>query len=212
MSNFPGKWFDFNNHKELRRLRNDMKDTFGLKLQIATSIVIAIVSFFLSEYISEADVWVQILFCVILCVIVLLIFLLPFFIKQCMLKARCNVIIKGKDAISLFDDEIVYNILVACEYYNSMQSIPKNELREELLAFYKLEIEYYISESIKKLLLFSSNCTAIFGNKKNQISKARICNILALIDKLLNNPDIMLDNIVREDYVLFCNVISDLDI
>lgn len=40
-----------------------------------------------------------------------------------------NVIIKGKDATSVFDDEIVFNILVACEYYNCKKNITENDLK-----------------------------------------------------------------------------------
>lgn len=49
MSNFPKKWLEFNKHKELRRLRNDLKDTFELKIQIASSVIFEVISLFLDK-------------------------------------------------------------------------------------------------------------------------------------------------------------------
>lgn len=211
MSNFPSKWFDFTNHKELKRLRADIKDTFSLKLQIAASVIITIITFFLDKYIHNSSWKIQCLFCVSLCIIVLLIFILPSIIAFLSLKSRCNILIKGKDAVSLFDDEIVYNVLVASEYYNSKEKIPNNELRAELNNFYTLEIQYYLSESIKKLSLFSSSCVTIFGNKKNQISKQRAENIIQLITTLSKQATLSLDKETMEKFDIFCASIKSLE-
>lgn len=210
MSNFPSKWFEFNNHKELRRLRDDFNDTLELKIQIAFSVILAIVSFFIERYISCLKVSFQIVFFVLLCLIVLLIFLLPYIIKKISVRKRCNVLIKGKGATSLFDDEIVYSILVACEYYNSKQAIPDNELKYEIEKFYMLEIRYYITESIKRLSLFTSSCTSIFGKRNNQISIQRVKNIIALIDILLEHSGVELEGTVKRDYMIFCDSIKQI--
>lgn len=208
MSNFPSKWFDFANYKELKRLRNDVKDTFSLKIQIAASIIVAIMSFFLDGYIKEMCGKMQILFCFLICATVILIFILPSIYRFISLRVRSNVLIKGKDAVSVFDDEIVYNVLVACEYYNSKSTIPDTVLKSELESFYTLEISYYITESIKMLSLFSANCGGIFGDGENKISKQRVDNIVGLINELVTSNGVSLDRSTRDSYEVFCKMIN----
>lgn len=208
MSSFPSKWFDFTNHKELMRLRRDVNNTLSLKLQIASSVIIAIISFFMTEYIKECHVWVQVVFCTALCILVGLIFILPSAISFWKLKRRCNVLIKGKDAVNIFDDEIVYSVLVACEYYNARESIPNSELKKDLELFYDIEIKYYISESIKRLKEFSANSPAIFGDGKNKISKERANNIVNMINILLDKANIKLDKVLQNDFMTFCECIK----
>lgn len=203
MTSFPSKWFDFTNHKELKRLRHDINNTLSLKLQIAASVIVAIISFFMSTYLNGAEKWKQFAFCSVLCIIVGLIFILPPLISYWRLKQRCNVLIKGKDAVSIFDDEIVYNVLVACEYYNARKGIPGSDLKCDMELFYDIEIKYYISESIKRLKEFSANSPVIFGDGENKISKERANNIANMIDVLLNTIDIHLDNAIREDFNTF---------
>ena len=118
MNDFPGKWFDFTNHKEIRRLRNDLNDSISLKLQIASSIIVAIISFFLQSTIANTTVCIRMIVCAILCLVVLLIFLLPLIIDKINDLRIHNIIINGKDAVTLFDDVVTYNVLVASEYYN----------------------------------------------------------------------------------------------
>lgn len=85
---------------------------------------------------------------------------------------RCNIIIKGRDAASLFNDEIVYNILVACEYYNSMQAFIDNDLKCKIKNFYVLEIKYYITKLLSKIS--HSNCT-----HKNNVYLAKNYTLLS---------------------------------
>ena len=208
MSSFPSKWFEFTNHKELRRLRRDINNTLSLKLQIASSVIIAIISFFMTEYIKECSMWVQVIFCTALCILVALVFVLPSAISYWKLKRRCNVLIKGKDAVNIFDDEIVYSVLVACEYYSARKSIPDSELKNDIELFYDIEIKYYISESIKRLKEFSANSPAIFGDGKNKISKERANNIVNMIDILIEKANIQLDKALQEDFKIFCECIK----
>lgn len=200
MNDFPGKWFDFTNHKEIRRLRNDLNDSISLKLQIASSIIVAIISFFLQSTIANTTVCIRMIVCAILCLVVLLIFLLPLIIDKINDLRIHNIIINGKDAVTLFDDVVTYNVLVASEYYNCRIKIPKNELNEELGKFYNIEIKYYITESIKILSLFAARSTQIIGNKNNQIPVERIYNILELINILLNDDMVEVDESIVKDF------------
>ena len=201
MQNFPSKWFEFTNHKELIRLRKDLNNSFALKIEIAASIIVAIVSVFLQKTIDNAETYVKILFCVVLCLFVVLIFLFPFFLKFIKNKKRNNILIKGKDAINLFDDEITYNVLVATEYYSLLESVSvkDSKLKDELINFYNLEIKYYIKESVDILNLFFANFDLIVGEKNNQISKERIINVLNMINTLIENCNITLDYDMQKD-------------
>lgn len=194
MANFPSKWFDFTNSKEIKRMRKDLNDTLALKIEISVSIILTIVSFFFGEYFKKLNMGYQILIYSIICVIILLIFFAPNIFKYFSIKKHCNVIIKGKDAVAIFDDEIVYNVLVAAEYSNSKSNIPQNKINSELVSFYEIEIEYYITTAIDQLLQFNTNYHKIVGSKKNQISKKRLQNILNLIDSIVAFNNIKLDS------------------
>ena len=205
---FPSKWFEFSNHKELRRLRKDINDTSSLKIQIAASIMLAIVAFVFDAYITTADLCIQILICSFLCIGVALIFTLPLIIKRFKLRKRCNIIINGKDAINIFDDEVLYSDLVACEYSNMKTAITCDSLKEEYEKFYNIEIKYYITESIKKLVQFSSSSSTIFGNNENQIPLERIQNVVNMIDFVVKTSGITLDAELQVDYETFCQTVK----
>lgn len=184
MPNFPSKWFDFTTNKEIKRIRKDINSTLVLKIEISTSIILTIIAFCFSEHIKNLDTIWQVCICCSMCLIVLLIFFTPYILKWISTKRNGNVIIKGKDAVSIFDDEIVYDVLVASEYYNSIELIKKNKIEDDLKAFYNIEIEYYLRKSIDELLKFNTNYSRIFGNKKNQIPLERLKNILNLIKSI----------------------------
>ena len=203
MYNFPGKWFDFTTSKEIKRMRQDVNSTLSLKIEIATSIVLTIVAFFFSEHINTLSISWQIIICTFICAVVLAIFFTPVIIKAISLRKNCNIIINGKNAISIFDDEIVYNVLVAAEYYNCLDRIRTDSVGDNLKNFYKIEIEYYISTSISKLLDFNSNHLSIFGEGENKISQARIKNIIDLMNSIIANTGIKLGDEMNKDYVEF---------
>ena len=194
MANFPSKWFDFTTIKEIKRIRKDINSTLSLKIEIATSIILTIIAFCFSEYIHNLDTLWQVLICILTCLFVLFIFFTPNIIKMISSKKHGNIIVKGKNAIATFDDDIVYNVLVAAEYFNSIEQIKSNSIRKDLIAFYYIEIEYYLSKAIGELLQFNANYTEIFGNQKSQISLARLKNVLDLIDSIRSCSGIKLDN------------------
>lgn len=205
---FPSKWFEFSNHKELRRLRKDINDTFELKIQIATSIMLAIVAFVFDSYIKCFKPWLQILICVLLCLGVALIFTLPTIIKHFKLRKRCNIIINGKDAINIFDDEILYSVLVACEYSNIKTNISSEALKDEYEKFYNIEIKYYITESIKRLIKFSDSASTIFGDHDNQIPFERIYNVVGMINFVIKTSNLAIENELLVDFNTFCQTIG----
>ena len=184
MPNFPSKWFDFTTNKEIKRIRKDINSTLALKIEISTSIILTIIAFCFSEHIKNLDMVWQVCICFSMCLIVFLIFFTPYILKWISTKRHGNVIVKGKDAVSTFDDEIVYNVLVASEYYNSIELIKKNMIEDDLKAFYNIEIEYYLIKAIDEILKFNTNYSRIFGNKKNQIPLERLKNILDLIKSI----------------------------
>ena len=144
-----------------------------------------------------------------LCVTVGILFL-PYIIKWISRRKKANLIINGKDANSLFDDEVVYDIMVACEYFQDKISIPNTILTNELNEFYDIEIAYYVDCAIKKLILFAPNYSKIFGRGVNQISFKRFDNIKNLTNVLIEQLQIHLDNNVATQYEALCNRIEKL--
>lgn len=201
MANFPSKWFDFLNQKELKRLRRDVNNNFWLKLQIAISVVIAICSIVFSDRIKELCLVAQIILAVGLCLLVTFVFGFPFIAKRISILRYNNNKISPKAASTIFDEEIVYNVLVASEFYE-IYITTGGSLSAELQEFYSIEIEYYLTTAISKLVSFNSNMVNIIGNEKILSSK-RIKNITKIIDRLLVLNNITLDNTTMEDYTLF---------
>lgn len=194
MSNFPSKWFDFTTNKEIKRIRKEINSTLALKIEVSTSIILTIIAFCFSEYIHDLDVKWQVTICAIMSFTILLIFFTPNLLKWISIKQHGNIIIKGKDAVSVFDDEIVYCVLVAAEYYNSIENIKQNKIESDLKAFYNIEIQYYLNKSIDDILAFNSNYTNIFGNKQNQIPLDRLKNILDLINSIITSSGVKILN------------------
>ncbi len=208
MANFPSKWYDFNNHKQLKKIRDDLNNTHSLRIQIAASLIVAIISFVLGDYVKKWDWYFQLLFCLGLSLVIVGVLFYPYVVKTIMNKLQSNIIINGKDAISLFDDEIVYDILVASEYFENRNLIPDSDLSNELKTFYDIEMEYYLKSSIEKLLLFLPNYPEVFGNGKKQISINRFNNITKLIDTLISKGPVILDDDLLSSYKSLCKDVS----
>ncbi len=206
MANFPSKWLDFTTNKEIKRLRKDVNDTLSLKIEISVSIILTIIAFCFSEYIGKMKPICQTLVCISMCLIILVIFFYPCVKKYLSQKKHCNIIIEGRDAVSIFDEEIVYNVLVAAEYHNSKINLNENQIKQDLLNFYDIEIRYYLLLAIEQLLQFNVNKSEIFGDKKNQISTVRVKNILALINSIIKDSQITIDKTKLEMFKDFCTM------
>lgn len=202
MANFPSKWFDFLNQKELKRLRKDVNNTLWLKIQIATSVIIAICTLIFSDSIKGLDLRWQIGISVGLSFIVILVFCMPWIIKQISLLRINNSLINGKTASTIFDEEIVYNVLVASEFYEIYNNTASSngKLSNELKEFYEIEVEYYVKTAIEKLNSFASNLVNIVGSAKYQISVQRIKNIIQMIDLIVSDMKITIDDELLDDY------------
>ena len=202
MANFPSKWFDFLNQKELKRLRKDVNNTLWLKIQIATSVIIAICTLIFSDSIKGLDLGWQIGISVGLSFIVILVFCMPWIIKQISLLRINNSLINGKTASTIFDEEIVYNVLVASEFYEIYNNTASSngKLSNELKEFYEIEVEYYVKTAIEKLNSFASNLVNIVGSAKYQISVQRIKNIIQMIDLIVSDMKITIDDELLDDY------------
>lgn len=200
MNNFPSKWYDFINHKELKRLRKDINDTFSLRIEIAVSIILMIISCFLETQIDSWSLCSKVIWCIIFCLIVAAFFILPIVFRWYSLHHRSNVFINGKEAKSIFDEEIVYDVLVASEYCNIKKQSTDSSLKNELDIFYSIEIKYYIDTSVEKLTSFNSNFDNIFGNEKHKIPLKRIDNIIKLINAIIDSENIEIDGDLKEDF------------
>ena len=199
---YPSKWLDFPNQKEIRRLRRDINNTTLLKLQILASVIVAIVTLFLTNVVKDTPIHLQIILCVALCLLTALIFVAPAIIKKIKSSRMGNVLIKGKDAVGIFDDEITYNVLTACEYCRFLTDKSENELNNHLQVFYRLEIAYYLSSSIEMLSTFGASINSIIGecSLHNRISKERMNNIICLIESLLKRDEVEISEKLKEQF------------
>ena len=201
MANFPSKWFDFLNQKELKRLRKDVNNTVWLKIQIATSVIIAICTLIFSDSIKGLELKWQIRISIVLSIAVVLVFCIPWIVKKISLLKTNNTLIHGKMASTIFDEEIVYNVLVASEFYEIYNVASGNgKLSKELKEFYQIEVEYYVKTAMERLNAFNSNIVNIVGLKKNQISPQRIKNIIQMIDAIIDDMKIIISNELLGDY------------
>lgn len=207
---YPSKWLDFPNQKEIRRLRRDINNTTLLKLQILASVIVAIITLFLTNVVKDTPIHLQIILCVSLCLLAALIFVAPAIFKRIKSSRMGNVLIKGKDAVGIFDDEITYNVLTACEYCKFLTGESENELDNHLQAFYRLEIAYYLSSSIEMLSTFSASINSIIGASSlcNKISKERMINIICLIESLIKRDEVEISENLREQFYDFKRIVQ----
>ena len=186
---FPSKWLEFSAQKELRRLRNDITDKTELKTQIAASFIVAVLTIVLEKYITDC---IGVLaFCICIAVIIALIFLLPYFLRLISNLHKGTMIIDGKTAKSIFDDEIIYYVLTSAEYQNYKNSHPR--LSNATTDFYNIESKYYLEKAIHLLARFSANNFAIIGDGDCQIPYNRIENIVDMIVEINEAANLKLE-------------------
>lgn len=210
MNNIPSKWYEFTNHKELKRLRMDLNDTLFLRIEIAASLVLTILTSFFSDIISKRSGLVQVAIFVLSCLCVTAILLWDYLRHKYSLWRRSGVFIKGKDASSLFDEEIVYEVLVASEYFRMEKEENVEELKDQMKNFYNIEIEYYLTSAMEKLFLLNSNLSNVLGNDGKKISIKRMDNIISLIDGIVNSGTFEIDGDVYKDYKMLCENVKKL--
>lgn len=199
--NFPSKWFDFVNNKEIKRLRKDINNTFWLKMQICISLLIAVLTVIFDKEIYDLAIKWKVTLSISICLIIFLVFSSQYIIKKIKLRIRNNIIIHGKQATTLFDESIVYDVLVAYEFYDILNKLEnKSSISNYLKEFYKIEIKYYLNTAICNLYNLSCSFPLILGEKKNQISPQRVLNLCNLISNLLDEMKIDLDNTLMKSY------------
>ncbi|MCM1261771.1 MAG: hypothetical protein NC313_03545 [Butyrivibrio sp.] len=180
--NFPGSWLNFSEYKEIKQLRMALTETISLRIQITVSIIIAIVTLSFSGEISELDLCYKVLIILGICFLVVVIFLWPLFQKYYKFMKTNNVMLDGKKAINIFDDEIVYDIMIATEFKKLMVA----EKNIGLKTFYQAEMTYYVKKSMENLNMMSSSYIKIFGEGGQQVSVERVRNINTIINELLS--------------------------
>lgn len=188
--NFPSEWLAFTTNKEIKRLRQEISDTNKLRVQIAISVVIAVLSFYLEDEVSDWNPVGQWLFVVAVCVSVILTFLLPRFFAYCKLRRINNIVLDGRKATNLFDEEVVYDVMMAVEFFRHAHERGEEYLEKQLREFYLVEMTYYVKKSIESLKSMTAVNARLLGNKENQLSLKRVDNITAIIDNLLQSCDI----------------------
>ncbi len=209
MANFPGSWLNFSEYKEIKRLRMAVTETISLRIQITASLIIAIVSAFASGKIDTWPACRQILLICFVCLLVVAVFFGPIFWNRCKFLVTNNVILNGKKAINIFDDEIVYDLMIATEFKKLIENEEKDKskIKDELKIFYKAEMTYYVKKSMESLGLMAASYTKIFGAGKQQISIERARNINTIINELLKECE-PIDEHIKEQYEVYMQNIT----
>ena len=205
MTNFPGNWLSFSEYKEIKRLRKAMTETISLRIQITASAIITILSAFLSSKANEWSVCSQMIFISCACLLVIGVIWGPAIVEHCKFFITNNIILNGKKAINIFDDEIVYDIMIATEF----EKLIDTEKNGELKIFYKAEMTYYVKKSMESLILMSASYSRIFGPGEQQVSIERVRNINTIINNLLEKC-MTIDKSIRDNYVIFIQNIESL--
>lgn len=205
MTNFPGNWLNFSEYKEIKRVREALTETITLKVQITMSAFIAIGSAFFGNVASGWPVCRQVLFVFVACLLIAGVIWEPDIYNCCKGFGAKNDIVNGKKAINIFDDEIVYNIMIATEFEKLMEAEDKDELK----IFYKAEMTYYVKKSMESLNLMTASCPRIFGMGKQQVSIERVRNINAIINELLAKC-MTIDETIENAFNVFAQRIDSL--
>lgn len=209
MNHFPSEWFHFTDHKEIRRLRQAVSETTSFKVEITVAVLLAIASAFFDTYLSEWSICVKILVFLIIGVSVIYLFN-----RQAVKQLFSDSIMLGvKQAVTIFDEEVVYDIMVAAEYCNHLDTLNTktrdDQLAIHLASFYSLEIKYYIQEAQMKLSRMRAEASIIFGDQHSQISLERVENAIALISVIKEKSGVHVDY-PNNEFDQFVKDISDI--
>ena len=209
MNHFPSEWFHFTGHKEIRRLRQAVSETTSFKVEITVAVLLAIASAFFDTYLSEWSICVKILVFLIIGVSVIYLFN-----RQAVKQLFSDSIMLGvKQAVTIFDEEVVYDIMVAAEYCNHLDTLNTktrdDQLAIHLASFYSLEIKYYIQEAQMKLSRMRAEASIIFGDQHSQISLERVENAIALISVIKEKSGVHVDY-PNNEFDQFVKDISDI--
>lgn len=208
MANFPSKWLEFSEYKEVHKLRQALTDTTSFKIELAVAIIVGIVNVFFSEELRQLPLLCKIIITFIICILFIYFFLRN---EICGIVRRLtidNILLRRNQAINIFDDEIVYDIMVAVEYYENLQGI-SGVLMDETTEFYQQQIFYYLCRAKKKLVQMNTNIKGIFGDDGNRISLDRVNNAISIINKLQSTCNYT-DEKLDKKYKRFVNCIHAL--
>ncbi len=213
MANFPSKWGEFVEGKEIRRINKSLNTNNAISWQLFCNIVTIILTTILNLYLNslKANQVKWLMFGIIL--FFLLLSALPIIIYKFKRIFRVNIFMKGKDAVKLFDEDIVYNTMMAYEFYEQIVALQQNNtnqnstpqgnmtaLNGNINDFYKIEVSYYVNKAIDELISFNSNLREIVynpiqgGKNSKMISKDRVLNITDILNNLINLTNIQVNN------------------
>lgn len=207
MSHFPSSWFHFTDHKEIQRLRQNVTETISFKIEISVAVILAIISAFFENDLACWPLGWRIAITLVICIVVFVLF------NRQMIKHwfSDSIMLGVKQSVTIFDEEVVYDVMVAAEYLNNLNEL-KNKgtnstLESHLITFHKSEIVYYIQKAQNELSKMCAESSIIFGEKNTQISLERVTNIISLIDTITKESGLTIID-VNDRYKTFLNIIS----
>ncbi len=185
MKNFnPVRWQNFAINKEVKRIKKENSRTFWNKVQFMTSIIVVCLSMLLdSNTIENKNARIYIAIGMIS--VLLLVFIAPWLYKLYKTRRIATLNYKDSDLIRLFDEEIIYNVIIAYEFYKEKKN-PEVIIDNDLVEFYNIEQSYYYSKAIEDLKKLDNRKEIL----KDFIKEERIQNVLNLL-KLLKKDDQM---------------------
>ncbi len=185
MKNFnPSKWQDFPINKDIRRIKKENSKTFWNKLNLLISVIVVCITLVLEGVVCPKDrAWIA----GSLCVVMVIIFFAPYvyrYIKEGRFAVKR---IGNSQLIQLFDEDIIYNMIIAYEFYKEKSEPGLDNAVKE---FYNIEQSYYFEKVVIDMKRISAAKERLI--KSGYLSEIRYNNVLKMIKLLYDEKQMVL--------------------
>lgn len=181
MRNFnPSRWQNFSIYKDIRRIKKESNRTFWNKLQLFASVFVVCCTLALEGLLCAK---VRVIVAFSLCGALLALFVAPiiyYAIKDGKFAVKS---INKHEIIRLFDEEIIYDILIAYEYYKERE---ETGLDDKIKSFYKIEEKYYFEKVVCNMKFVLAKASVI-GSEG--IAMERLLNVREIIRIIKDDLD-----------------------
>lgn len=208
-------WQSFSMKKDIEKIRKSLQITKTVQLSILGEIALVVLSAALSNLFVTPESLRKFWVVVIICSLIPLVAPLGLWLyKKHENQRPGSNLIKPRDFIDVFDNEICYFILIAESYYSMLvETITEVDIHTEVKRFYFIEASYYANKAVSSLGPIAHIAKEVLTLRKDDvvekrlISIARYNNVVTLLEAIyayleervtvldvLENKDLIIDN------------------
>lgn len=212
------EWQSFSLKKDVENILKKLRETQAIQLSIFGEIALVVFGVAFANIFIEVEAqrtfWI-----VILCisVIPIIVPLVQWIYKKAMKSKTGSDMMKPKDFVDSFDNEICYYVLMSESYYSMLVEAiaPESGVDDlDIKRFYFIEASYYLNKAIADLSPISNIADKVLTSDKNSIIEKRLIsyarynnvkNLLNIIYDYLDRHKSILDGLADGETIISTN-------